>query len=74
MEVANQCFGVGLRLVLVYFDVDKSRTEDGFHRNRRIQEMVEGRIEREGGALWLKITYLQESDSVSICAQSISAL
>ena len=44
MEVAGKCFGVGLRLVLVYFDVDKSRTGEGFCRNRRIQKMVESRI------------------------------
>ena len=39
---------MGLRLILVYFDAGMSRTGDGFHRNRRIQEMVEGRIEKEG--------------------------
>ena len=50
MEVAGQCSGVGLRLVLVYFDVDKSRTGDGFCRNRRIQKLVESRIDMGGGA------------------------
>ena len=46
IEVAGKCFGVGLLLVLAYFDVDKSRKWEGYCRNRRIQNMVEGRIEK----------------------------
>ena len=48
IEVAGKCYGLELRLVLVYFDVDKSRTGEGYCRNRRIQKIVESRIEKEG--------------------------
>ena len=45
MILEGRCFGMGIRLILAYFDVGKTKTGDDAERNRKIRADIEKAIE-----------------------------